>query len=163
MTNFQSREYLENHKSGIPTGFIFVKIYCYNLVCLWCSVLCAVCCVRLSIRLDKYTLLTFQLSSQLAWFLLSFFFLSFFHRVSPWFVILIHFYCANESKDIAHCWRKKRIKVEAMICLSAKFQRAATIEGGTKISTTKTRTRTKKIWTNEIKHDVNKQNSIYWN
>lgn len=44
-----------------------------------------------------------------------------------------------------------------MVRLSAKFQRAATKSKGEQKS------REQQQQPNEIKHDVNKQNSIYWN
>lgn len=92
---FQSRwVYLEIINQSIPTGFIFVKIYCYELF------VCLCYCAPASYRPYSSHLSTSAGPRYSVCFVRS---RTFVPRIS-WFVILIHFYCANESKDIAmHC------------------------------------------------------------
>lgn len=117
---FQSREffsrllYLEIINQSIPTGFIFVKI----LLLTDSSFVFAIA----PASYQTCTLTITQLcSSHLStsaglWFSTSSIHVHFFLcvlRIS-WFVILIHFYCANESKDIVVVvqsrkrWRRRR-------------------------------------------------------
>lgn len=100
---FQSRwVYLEIINQSIPTGFIFVKIYCYELF------VCLCYCAPASYRPYSSHLSTSAGPRYSVCFVRS---RTFVPRIS-WFVILIHFYCANESKDIAmHCCGGKGKKI----------------------------------------------------